>query len=93
MEMYSADAYMVSFFREPRAQVYSLFVQALRDRLCTALVLKPTDLVHVEFSKWVDHFYKGLQPNGSMAEKNCFGCYHPYNMQVSCFYALHLLSA
>lgn len=72
----------MSFFREPRAHVYSQFAQVVFAKMCTKTKLKPGDLMHVEFAKWVGYFYKGLQPNGSMTVTDSLGCYHPYNMQV-----------
>lgn len=73
------DGYMTSFFRIPRALLYSEYLQNLSSPKCD-----PPNGTSIAngFAIWVDHFYQGLKANGTMTETKSYKCYHPYNMQA-----------
>jgi hypothetical protein len=79
--------YMTTIFRHPRGHVYSMYLQ--NAQMCKNggpdHKIPRGDSQEEGFAEWVDHFYKGLTPDGGMNVTNSYGCYHPYNLQARAF--------
>lgn len=83
------EPFTITFFRAPRAHVYSQFLECKHDnwgkRVTRGSKFPRNHEDPDDFADWVDHFYdswnKEDDPEKRKIELDCFHCYHPYNMQ------------
>lgn len=84
--------YFISFFREPRAHVFSQYLECKYDnwgKEVTAQTSFPHGKTDAEgFSAWIDHFHSSWNQHDDGVVKltnDNYNCYLPYNFQLRTF--------